>query len=71
MGESGGGHGILMVARYIDQLRQTGFTQWGLPGGIFASSVSDTFRSALISAMDQRPVQFPNSRHQLQHRKRL
>lgn len=35
-----------MVARYIDQLQQAGFTQWGLPGGIFASSVSDTCSSA-------------------------
>ncbi|GMK56010.1 hypothetical protein CspeluHIS016_0210660 [Cutaneotrichosporon spelunceum] len=38
LGESAGGHGSLMVARYMDDLIQAGFTRWGLPGAVFASA---------------------------------
>jgi hypothetical protein len=40
MGESAGGHAVLMLARYMDELLQAGFTRWGLPGAIFSSAVS-------------------------------
>ncbi|BEJ15450.1 hypothetical protein CspHIS471_0500550 [Cutaneotrichosporon sp. HIS471] len=38
VGESAGAHGVLMLARYMDDLIQTGFTRWGLPGAVFASA---------------------------------
>lgn len=37
-GPSAGGHAILCLTRYLDELYQASFTRFGLPGGMNASA---------------------------------